>query len=158
MNSCQQAEKLIDYLLQQLTEEEKREFELHLKSCEQCQRELQIENVIDNELSTEMQPGFIESRIRERLKLRQARDMRPLWMYVLRMVVYGLTASVVSIVLFPFLLKLPIIASADLGKYTNGVAELLGQIAPANTFLIIFGICYIAVLLASMYSLAQIRR
>lgn len=158
MNSCQQAEKLIDYLLQQLTDEEKREFELHLKSCELCQRELQIENVIENELSTELHPGFIENRIRARLQLRQVRGMRSLWMYVLRMVVYGVTASVVGVVLFPFLLKLPTIASADLSKYTSGVAELLGQIAPANTFLIIFGICYIAVLLASMYSLAQIRR
>ena len=158
MNSCQQAEKLIDYLLKQLTDEEKREFEVHLKSCELCQKELQIESVIENELSTELQPGFIENRIRARLQLRQARDMRPLWMYVLRMVVYGVTASVVSVVLLPFLLKLPIISSADLSKYTSGVAELLGKIAPANTFLIIFGICYIAVFLASMYSLAQIRR
>ena len=158
MNSCQQAEKLIDYLLQQLTDEEKREFELHLKSCKLCQREFQIESVIEGELSTELQPGFIENRIRAHLQLHKARDMRALWMYVLRMVVYGVTASVVSIVLFPFLLKLPIISSTDLSKYTSGAAELLGQMAPVNTLLFIFGICYIAVLLASMYSLAQIRR
>lgn len=158
MNSCQQAERLIDYLLKQLTDEEKKEFETHLKSCQLCRHELQVEQAIESELSVELQPGFIENRIRARLQVRQARDMRSLWMYVFRMVVYGVTAAIVGIITIPFLLKLPIASPTDLGKYANEAAELLGQIAPVNTFLIIFGICYVAVFLASMYSLAQIRR
>jgi anti-sigma factor RsiW len=158
MNSCQRAERLIDYLLKQLTEEEKKEFEAHLKSCELCRQELQLERVIESELSEELQPGFIENRIRAQLQVRQARDIRSLWMYVFRMVVYGVTAAIVSITMVPFLLRLPLISSIDLSKYTSEAAELLGQIAPVNTFLIIFGICYVAVFLASMYSLSQIRR
>jgi hypothetical protein len=158
MNSCPHAEKIVDYQLQQLTEEEKAEFETHLKSCEICQRELQVEMVIENELSAELKPGFVENRIMARLKLRQARDMRPFWLYSFRMVVYGVTASILSMILLPILLKLPLPLGLDLSKYSSGVAGLLGQLAPFNTFFIIFGICYIAVFFASMYTLTQIRR
>lgn len=158
MNSCQHAEKIIEYRLNQLTEEEKTEFETHLKSCEICQQELQVEMAIENELSAELDPGFIENRIRARLQLRQARDVRSFWLYAFRMAVYGVTATIVSMLLLPVLLKFPLSSVLDLSKYSSGVAGLLDQLAPFNTFFIIFGFCYIAVFFASMYTLTQIQR
>lgn len=158
MSSCPHAEKILDYRLQQLTEEEKAEFERHLKSCEICQQELQVEMAIENELSAELEPGFIENRIMTRLQLQQARDMRPFWLYSFRMVVYGVTASIVSMILLPILLNLPLPSGLDLSKYSNSVAGLLGPLAPFNTFFIIFGFCYVVVFFASIYTLTQIRR
>jgi anti-sigma factor RsiW len=158
MNSCPHAEKIIDYQLQQLTEEEKAEFEAHLRSCEICQQELQVEMAIENDLTAELEPGFIENRIMTRLQLQQARDMRPFWLYSLRMVVYGVTATIVSMILLPVLLKLPLPSGLDLSRYSSGLAGLLGQLAPFNTFIVIFGFCYVAVFFASIYTLTQIRR
>jgi hypothetical protein len=157
MNSCPHAEKIIDYQLQQLTEEEKAEFETHLISCEICQQELQVETAIESELSAELEPGFVENRIMTRLQLRQARNMRSFWLYTFRMAVYGVTAAVVSMILLPVLLKLPLPSGLDLSSYSSGVAGLLGQLEPFNTFFIIFGFCYIAVFFASIYTLTQIR-
>ena len=158
MNSCQHAEKIIEYRLNRLTEEEKTEFETHLKSCEICQQELQVEMAIENELSAELDPGFIENRIKARMQLRQARDMRSFWLYAFRMVVYGVTATIVSMILLPVLLKFPLSSVLDLSIHSSGVAGLLGQLAPFSTFVVIFGFCYIAVFFASMYTLTQIRR
>ncbi len=158
MNSCQHAEKIVDYRLNQLTEEEKAVFEAHLKSCEICQHELQVEMAIENELSAELDPGFIENRIKARLQLRQARDVRSFWLYAFRMAVYGVTATIVSMILLPVLLKFPLSSVLDLSKYSSGLAGLLGQLAPFNAFVVIFGFCYIAVFFASMYTLTQIRR
>ncbi|MGB7054251.1 MAG: hypothetical protein WBE28_02895 [bacterium] len=158
MNSCPQAEKIIYYCLGALADKEKEEFEIHLKSCKVCQHELGIEMAIENELSEEFEPGFVENRIRARLELRQAQDMRSFWLYAFRMAVYGLTAAIVGFVLIPFLLKFPLKSMPDLSKYTDGVAALLGKLAPGNAFFIVLGFCFIAVFIASMYSLAQIRR
>jgi hypothetical protein len=158
MNSCQHAEKIIEYRLNQLTEEEKTEFETHLKSCEICQQESQVEMAIENELSAELDPGFIENRIKAHLQLRQARDVRSFWLYAFRMAVYGVTATIVSVILLPVLLKFPLSSVLDLSKYSSGVAGLLGELAPFNSFFIMFGFCYIAVFFASMYTLTQIQR
>lgn len=158
MNSCPQAEKITDYCLGALADNEKEEFEIHLKSCRVCQHELAVEMAIENELSEEFEPGFIENRIRARLELRQAQDMRSFWLYAFRMAVYGLTAAIVGFVLIPFLLKFPLKSMLDLNKYTDGAAELLGKLAPGNAFYIVLGFCFIAVFIASMYSLAQSRR
>ena len=141
MNSCQHAEKIIEYRLNQLTEEEKTKFETHLKSCEICQQELQVEIAIENDLSAELDPGFIENRIKARLQLRQARDVRSFWLYAFRMAVYGVTATIVSMILLPVLLKLPLPSVLDLSDYSSGIAGLMGQLAPFSTFFIIFGFC-----------------
>ena len=84
MNSCPQAEKIADYCLGELTDREKENFETHLEACDICQRELRIEIAIENELSEEFDPGFIESRIRACLQIRQAQDMSSFWLYAFR--------------------------------------------------------------------------
>ena len=158
MNSCPQTEKIVDYCLSELTGKEKENFEMHLKSCTICQHELALEIAIENELVQEFDPGFVENRIRARLQLRQAQDMRSFWLYTFRMVVYGITAAIAAFVLIPFLFKIPLRSFPDLSKFTEGVAELLGKIAPGNAFFIILGFCYVAFFIVSMYSLVKIQR
>jgi len=158
MNSCPQVEKIVDYCLGELTGREKGNFEMHLKSCEICQRELRVEMAVENELSREFDPGFIENRIKARLQLKQTQDMRSFWLYAFRMAVYGVTAAVAAFVLIPMLLKSLLGSVPNLSQYTQGVGELLGKLAPGNMFIMVLGFCYIAVFVVSMYSLAQIRR
>jgi hypothetical protein len=158
MNSCPQTEKIVHYCLDELAGKEKEFFEIHLRSCEICQRELQVEKVIESELSAEFDPGFIESKIRIRLQLWQAQDARSFWLYAFRMVVYGITAAIAGFVLIPMLVKLLTGSFPNLSQYTHGMADLLGRLAPGNLFLMVLGFCYIAVFIASIYSLAQIRR
>jgi len=158
MNSCPQAEKIVDYCLDELTDREKENFQTHLKTCDICQRELRIETAIENELSEEFDPGFIENRIRARLQLRQAQDMRSFWLYTFRMAVYGVTAAVAAFILIPLLLKSLLGSIPSLSQCAHEAAELLGTLAPGNVFIMVLGFCYIAVFVVSMYSLVQIRR
>jgi anti-sigma factor RsiW len=158
MNFCPQAEKIIDYCLNQLTDEERKEFQTHLESCKICQRELALEMAIENELAQEFDPGFVENRIKVRLQLQQERDMRSFWLYAFRMAVYGISAAIAGFVLIPLLSRFIDGSVPDLSQYTHGFAEMLGNLAPGNTIYIVLGFCYIAVFIASMFSLAQIRR
>ena len=158
MNSCTQAEKIVAYCLDELTDKEKKNLEIHLKSCAICQHELAVEMAIERELSEDFDPGFVENRIRARLELRQAQNMRSFWLYTFRMAVYGLTAAIVGFILMPFLLKFPLKSVPDLSKYTSGVAELVDKLSPGNAFFVVLGFGFIAVVIASMYSLVQARR
>ena len=158
MNSCEQVEKIIDYRLHQLTDEQKREFEVHLKSCAVCQRELAIELVIENELAVELQPGFVENKVMVHLQLKQTQDMRSFWLYAYRMIVLGITAAIACFVLVPFLLKFPFKFFPDLSRYTSGLAEFVGGLAPANPIFMVIGLCYVLLIVSSIYSLTHTRR
>ena len=158
MSSCPQAERLVDYCLGELTGKERANFERHLKSCAICQQELQVEMAIQKELSEEFDPGFIESKIGVRLETWHAQDAWSFGLYAFRMAVCGITAAIAGFVLIPMLVKFLLGFSPNLSQYMQGAAELLGNLAPGNLFLVVLGFCYIAVFIASMYSLAQIRR
>jgi hypothetical protein len=158
MNSCQHVDKIIDYHLGYLSEDQKVAFEAHLKSCKMCQRELQVELAIEEELSEKLQPGFVEARIKARLQLRRTMDVRAFLLYVYRTAVYAVTAAMVGLVLVPFLLKLPLSTPLDLSRYTNGLAGLLNKLLPANNLFIVIGLCYMLFVVTSVFSLARIRR
>lgn len=155
MNFCQHTKQSIVYRLGLLTEREKEEFEKHVHVCDICQRELKIESVIENELSVELQPGFIEERVCARVRLREARGMRSFWLYALRMVIYGVVAGVIGLVLFPLILRFPFSQVFDLSKIASGLSALTG---PASTSMIIIGIGYLFIILSSLYSLSHIRK
>lgn len=155
MNSCQHTKQLITYRLGLLTEKEKKEFEKHIKECKICQRELKLESVIENELSIELQPGFIEERVCAHVRLRQARSMRSFWLYALRMTIYGVAASVVGLVLFPLILKFPFGELLNLSKLVSGLSA---PTSPAYISLLIMGTGYLLIILSSLYSLIHIRR
>lgn len=157
MNSCEYVDRIIDYRMDQLTDDQKKEFELHLKSCAVCQREMAIEMAIEDELAVELEPAFIENKIMVRLRLRRAQDLRSFWLYAYRMVVLGITAAIVCFVLLPFLLKFPLKSFPDLGRYASGLAEFLGELAPANPILVAVGFCYILLIASSVYSLVHSR-
>ncbi len=158
MNSCPQADKIINYCLDQLTEEEKIDFLLHLDSCATCQHELALEKAIENELAQEFDPGFIENKIRVRLQLWRAQNMRSFWLYAFRMVVCGITAAIAGFILIPLLLDFLLGTAPKLGQYAHGIGELVSGLAPGNEFYIVLGISFIAIFAVSVYSLVQIRR
>jgi hypothetical protein len=158
MNSCKYVESIIDYRLGQLTDEQEREFEIHLKSCAVCQQELALEQIIENELAVEFRPGLIENRIMARLRLREAEDMRSFWLYAYRMTVLGISAAIACVVLVPFLLHFPLKSFPDLGKYASGLAEFVDGLVPANPIFIIIGFCYMLLVVSSIYSLTYARR
>jgi hypothetical protein len=158
MNYCPQAKKVADYYLNGLTGKDREDFEIHLESCEICQHELGIERAIDSELSEEFDPGFIENKVKVRLQLRQVQDTRSFWLYAFRMAVCGITAAIAGFVLIPMLVKFLSGFSLNLSQYTQGAAELLGNLAPGSLFLVVLGFCYISVFIVSTYSLVQMRR
>lgn len=159
MNSCQHTEKLLAYRLGLLTESEAREFEHHLEECPVCQRELKIESAIEGELSVEFQPGFIETRVRAHVQLRQARDMRSFWLYSMRIAIYGVVAIVIGLTLMPFILKFPFAQLFDLSNLISGISQLTSRITiPAYGFLFIIGLGYILTILSSIYSFARIQK
>jgi anti-sigma factor RsiW len=158
MSYCPQADKIVDYCQGRLTTKEREDLERHMESCELCQRELQIERSIESELSAEFDPGFIENKVKVRLQLWNGQDTRSFWLYAFRMAVYGLTAAVVGFALIPKLVRFLLGFSPDLSRCVQGTAGLLNSLGPGTAFIAILGVCYIAVFIASMYSLAQIRR
>ena len=158
MNYCPQADRIIAYCWGELTVEDRENFEMHLKSCEICQHELGIERAIEGELSTEFDPGFIESKVRMRLQLLPVRDIWSFRLYTFRMAVSGISAAIAAFFLIPMLVRFLFGISPNLSQFGHSVAELLGKLAPGNAFLAIFGVGYIAVFIISMYSLTQIRR
>jgi len=158
MSYCPHADKIIAYCLGGLTVEEMKNFEIHLKSCEICQHELGIEKTIESELSEEFAPGFIEGRVMARWQLLGARDRRSFWLYAFRMAVSGISAAIAAFVLIPMIVSSLSGLSPNLSQYVQGIGELLGGLAAGNVFLAVLGFSCVAVFLASMYSLAQVRR
>lgn len=159
MNFCQHTEKLLAYRLGLLTETEAREFEHHLEMCSVCQRELKIESAIEGELSVEFQPGFIENKIRARMQLLHARDMRSFWLYAFRMAIYAVVAIVFGSVTIPFILSFPSTQFAHLSKLFNSLSQLMGRITtPAHGFFFLIGLGSFLIIISSFYSFVHIRR
>jgi hypothetical protein len=154
MKSCQHAEKIVAYRLGLLSREEMKEFEAHLKVCTVCQQELAIESAIEKELSMELEPGFIESRVLARVQVRRSQDMRSFWLYALRMAIYGVVAMVVGIFFIPMILEFPIGQYLDISRYTSGLSMLMS--VPHTVFLFI-AVGYILIFISSLYSLKRMR-
>jgi hypothetical protein len=158
MSFCPHAEKVIDYCLYELTGKEREDFEKHLRSCDICQRELRIQRAVEDELLQEFDPGFVESKVMERLSIWQTQDTRSFWLYTFRVAVCGIAAAIAGFVLIPMLVRLLSGVFPNLSQYMQGASELLGQLAPGSVFLVALGFCYITVFTVSMFSLAQMRR
>lgn len=158
MNYCPHADEVIDYTLHRLTGKKKSAFEAHLEFCSLCQRELAIEMAVGNELSVELQPGFIEQRIIERLDVYRQRDMRSFWLYSYRIVVLGIAAAIACFVLLPYVLRFPINSLPALSKQTAALADFFGGLAPVNPILLVIGCGYIALIASSIYALGHVRR
>ncbi len=162
MNFCQHSSKIIDYVLGLLAENDRTEFEEHLQTCTVCQRELTIETTVEKILSVELEPGYIESKVLARVKLRQAQSMRSLWLYSLRMIVYGVVAGVIGLILTSFILRFPFakyLDYFDIGKYVGSLSGLPGQVmASTSSVFLIIGAGYILIILSSLYSFTRIRK
>jgi hypothetical protein len=149
MNSCKHLDRVIDYRLHRLTDEEEKEFEVHLESCAVCQHELAVERAIEEELSVKLDPGFIESKIMTRWRLRREQGIRSFWLYAYRVIVLGITAAVLAFILFPFLLRFPI---------ASGLERLLGGLPQINPIFIGVGFGYALLIASSIFTLVRTRR
>ncbi len=158
MNYCPRSDKITEYCLGVLVGKEKEDFEKHLGSCKKCQYELEVEKALRAELSEEFNPGFIEGKLRMRMELLGAQDIRSFWLYTFRMAVTGISAAIAGFVLIPMLVRFLFGFSPSLSQCGQAVAEFLGKLAPGSAFLAVLGAGYVAVFIISMYSLAQIRR
>jgi len=154
MKSCPHAENIVAYRLGLLAEEKAREFEAHVKVCSVCQQELRIESAIDNELSVEFQPEFIENRVLARVQVRRAQDGRSFWLYALRMLVYGIVAMVVGMFFIPYILEFPIGQYLDISRYLSGLSTL---VSVPHAFFFIVAAGYILIVISSLYSFNRIR-
>ncbi len=152
-NSCQYTEKIIAYRLGLLAAQEKEEFDRHLAQCAVCQRELQIESAIEQELAVELQPGFIEQRVRAQVQLRQAQRMTPFWLYALRMAVYGIVGCTIGLMVIRYVLTFPGV-QLDIAQGFNALSSLTGS----YTVPLIIGIGYVFIFVTSFYSLVHRRQ
>lgn len=153
--SCRHSETIVAYRLGLLSDQEAREFEVHLKTCSACQQELKIESAIEKELSIELQPGYIEGGVLAHFRLHQARDMRSFWLYAFRMIVYGVTAIIIGFIFIPLIVKFPIGRVFDL----TGLSILASQMVASTYFaLFIIGLGYILIFISTLYSFTHIRR
>ena len=158
MNSCEHSGKVIDYRLHRLTDKQKKEFEVHLQSCELCQRELMIEQVIEEELSVELDPGFIEGRTMARLRLRREQGIRSIRLYAFRVVVLGIASAVVVFTLFPLLLRSPLKSFFEISQLTSGLERLLGGLPQINPIFVGVGFGYALLIASSIFTLVRTRR
>ncbi len=69
MNSCPKIDKLIAYCLNLLEPSEYRLIEEHLKVCSHCQQKIEVEKIIEKELSTPFEPGEIENIVLQEYKI-----------------------------------------------------------------------------------------
>ncbi len=158
-NSCQYTEKLLAYRLGLLTETEAREFEHHLEVCSICQREFKIESTIEKELSVELQPGFIESRVRTRVQVQQTQNGRFFWLYAFRMAVYAVVAMVFGSIIIPSILKFPSVQLFDFGQLVSSLSQLTGRMTiHAYGFVFIIGVGSVLIIVSSFYSLVHMQR
>ena len=158
MNSCKHLGKVIDYRLHRLTDEQEKEFEAHLESCAVCQRELAIERAIEEELSVELEPGYIESQIIARWRLRREQGVQSFWLYAYRVIALGITAAVVIFVLLPFLLKFPLKSFFESSQFTSALERLLGGLPAVNPIFVAVGFGYILLVASSIFTLVRMRR
>lgn len=158
MNSCKHLGKVIDYRLHRLTDEQEKEFETHLESCALCQRELAIELAIEEELSVESEPGFVESKIIARWRLRREQGVRSFWLYAYRVIALGITAAVVILVLLPFLLRFPLKSFFEMGQLTSALERMLDGLPAVNPIFVTVGFGYILLIASSIFTLVRMRR
>lgn len=159
MNSCPYSEKVIDYLLGLLSEQENEEFKAHAQRCAVCQQELHLESAIENELASELQPGYIEEHVHARLKLRQAQSFRFSWLYAFRMGVYGVTAVMLALVLRPIILRFPFGQQIDVSTYFNDLAALASRLLPSIQFsFVVIALGSTFMIASVLYSLAYLRK
>jgi len=158
MNWCEQVEKIFDYRLHQLTDRQKKEFEVHLKSCTVCQHELAIEMAVEDELSFELQPGFIENTIMVRLEVQKDKDMRSFWLYSYRTAVLGIAAAIACFILLPYLLRFPINSFPALSKHATAFVDFFGGVAAVDPVFLFIGFGYSLLIASSIYALGHMRR
>ncbi|UCD19026.1 MAG: zf-HC2 domain-containing protein [candidate division WOR-3 bacterium] len=158
MNSCPYIEKIIDYRLHRLTDEERSSFETHLDSCPSCRHELAIEMAVEDELAAEFQPGLIEQAVMRRLEIQREKDIRSFWLYSYRIAVLGITAAIAIFVLLPYLLKFPRSYQLDMGKYAVAFRDFFAGLAAIDPIFLFMGFGYFLLITSSIYALAQLRR
>ena len=108
MSSCQYAKDVIAHQLGLLDKESKKQFENHLKKCPVCQKEIQLQAIIREEFSQELEPGMIEQRILAILHLRRTLKPHLSWLYMIRMAIYGIAMMIGAFIIIPWLLEYPI--------------------------------------------------
>lgn len=158
MNSCEHLDRVIEYRLHRLTGEQEEEFRTHLETCVVCQRELAIEQAIEEELSVQLEPGFIESKIMARLRLRREQGIRSFWLYAYRVIVLGITAAVLAFILFPLLLRFPIKSFFEINQLTSGLERLLAGLPQVNPVFVGVGFGYVLLIASSIFTLIRTRR
>jgi len=157
MNSCPHNKDILNYILGTLDNTGRQEFDLHLKKCKLCQKELQIESLIAEELSESLQPGEIEDIVLARVRL--LKDAKPdfSWLYFFRMIIYGM-ASIVAVLAFSP--KFMIFVSQLGFELDVNILEVFNQIeASSGSALMLFiGFGIILVFLSSVFSYTLLRR
>ena len=152
MSSCQHAKDIMAYQLGLLDKASSKQFEDHLKKCLVCQKEMQLQTIVREELSQELKPGMIEQRILANLRLRKSLKPRLSWLYIIRMTIYGIAMMTGAFIIIPWLLEYPISRLFNLNINFN----LLDNIAVFSNIFnypIIFGfIMLILVGASSVYS------
>ena len=158
MNSCEHTVRVIDYRLQRLTDDKEKEFEAHLETCAVCRRELAIERAIERELSVELEPGFIESKVMARWRLRREGGIRSFWLYAYRVVVLGITAAVVNFVLLPLILRFALKSFFEMDQLTSGMGRMLEGLPQINPIFMGVGFGYVLLIASSIFTLVRSRR
>jgi hypothetical protein len=155
MNSCQYTDKILFYRLGLLSKTEVQEFEDHLKACPICQREIQIESAIDNELSLELHPGTIEAHVLTRIQLHNIMGVHSFWLYILRIAAYGVVAVIFGFTLIPQLIKFLSEEHFNIANLSELFAHTLGSLGIPIVITELGIILFIA---STLYSLVYIRK
>ena len=103
MNSCHHEYDLIAYRLNMLGQKERKLIEEHITGCEKCQRAMEIELEIDNELSRRMDPGNIEDVVLQRLRVYKEIKIRSWWQYPFRVFLNTLTGFAIGFGIWIFI-------------------------------------------------------
>lgn len=119
MSSCPHSEKILDYRLGLLDRVEKGRFEAHLESCPVCQKELQIESAIDQELSEELKPGAIEHLVIARLRLLKLTEPATSVYEIIKMGIYAAAFITCGLIVLPLILNFPYTRYLDLNLDLN---------------------------------------
>jgi hypothetical protein len=159
VNSCPHSEKILDYVLGLLSEQEQEDFKIHVQGCPLCQHELNLEITIGDELRAELQPGYIEERVCAKLKVHQTLRVGFSWLYALRMAVYGVTAMVLALVLPPIILRFPIGRDIDFAAFVSSIATIVHRALPSvQLSFFVGGVGTIFMVASVAYSLAYLRK
>ncbi len=104
MNSCPEKEILILYHLGMLDCDKKMMVEEHLKECLVCQKAVNIEMEIEKELSSEMDPDFIEEKIMRKIQIYKSLPKYYFWLKPLRVFLVSTTIFCLLFALYYFLI------------------------------------------------------